>query len=96
MSKINWDLKNVGSRIAWNKLKTLRLEKKLTQVQLSVHSGVAVATIWMVESGFDRATSEGTKRKLATFFKCNISDLFPAAMIGSRPRDEYLEGMAKD
>lgn len=91
MSKINWDLKNVGARIAWNKVKTLRLEKKLTQVQLSAYSGVAIATIWMIENGYDKTTSKRTKQRLATFFKCNVSDLFPVEMIGNQTREEYIK-----
>ncbi len=96
MQKINWDLQNVGKRISWNKLKTLRLEKKLTQVQLSAYSGVAVATIWMLENGYDKTASEKTKQRLATYFECNVSDLFPVAMIGNQTREEYLKGMTKE
>ena len=92
MQKINWDLKNVGKRIVWNKVKTLRLEKKLTQVQLSAYSGVAIATIWMIENGYDKTTSKRTKQRLATYFECNVSDLFPVEMIGNQTREEYLKG----
>lgn len=92
MQKINWDLKNVGERIVWNKLKTLRLQKKMTQVQVSAYSGVAVATIWMLENGYDKTAAKKTKQRLATFFKCDISDLFPVEMIGNQTCEEYLKG----
>lgn len=92
MPKINWDLKHIGERIVWNKIKTLRLEKKLTQVQVSAYSGVAIATIWMIENGYDKTTSKRTKQRLASFFQCDVSDLFPVVMIGNQIREEYLKG----
>lgn len=94
MSKIKW--KKPALMVVWNKLETLRKEKNLTQVQLAVFAGVAITTIWMIEHGYDRATSKRTKQKFADFFKCTPSDLFPCEMIGDKPRDEYLKGLKKD
>lgn len=93
MAKITW--KKVPSMLGWNKLKTLRLEKKLTQVQVSAYSDVAVATIWMIEAGYDERVTKETKRKLCVFFECDISDLFPVEMIGDITREEHFKELEK-
>ncbi len=94
MSKIRW--KKTAPLIVWNKIKSLRIEKKLTQVQVSAFADVSVATIWMIEQGYDKTTSKKTKQRLATFFNCDIEDIFPCEMIGNQTREEYLKGLQKD
>lgn len=94
MAKIKWKIP--APMLVWNKLKALRLEKRLTQVQLSTYSGVAVATIWMVEQGYDKTATEKTKRRLATYFGCDISDLFPVQMIGDKTLAQHLKESQKE
>jgi len=88
--KIKWDLKNIPSRMVWNRVKSLRENMKLSQIQVATGAGISVTTIWMIEQGFDEKTTEMTKQKIADFFKCDILDIFPSEMIGSKPR-EYPE-----
>ena len=91
MSKIAW--KQTAPRIVWNKIKSLRKEKGLTQVQVAAFAGISIATLWMIESGYEKKTSDETKRKLAAFFECDIEDIFPCEMIGNKPRAEYMKGL---
>lgn len=85
-----------GPMVVWNKLKRLRIESDLTQTQVSAFTSVAVSTIWAIENGYDRRTTNKTKKSLADFFQVNVEDLFPVEMIGYRTRDEYLKGLKKD
>jgi len=81
--------------VRWNKLKALRREKGLTQPQLSVGADVGIATIYHIEMGHDDRTVAAVKEKLARFFNCDVDDLFPAEMLGDRPRAEVLAELAK-
>ena len=91
MAKIKWDLKNIGNRIVWNRVKSLRKEMKLNQAQVAVGSGIAVNTLYSIELGNDERTTDVTKQKLADFFKCDIDDIFPAEMIGDKPKKHIKE-----
>jgi len=78
------------SPVIWNRLKALREEEGLTQPQVAVGAGIAIMTLWMIESGYDAKTKQETKQKLANFFKCDIDDIFPAEMIGNQTKEEVL------
>jgi len=89
MAKIKFD--NAPDFLVWNKIKSLRKEKQLTQPQVAVGAGIAIATLWMIESGYDAKTTQETKQKLANFFKCAVSDIFPSKMIGNITEQEFLK-----
>ena len=89
MAKIRWQ--KAPDRLIWNKVKSLRKKKKLKQAQVAVGADISITTLWMIESGFEKKTSDETKQKLADFFDCNIEDIFPAEMIGNEPREKFLD-----
>jgi len=88
MTKIKFD--NVPDFLVWNKIKSLRKEKQLTQPEVAVGASISISTLWAIESGYDEKTTKEIKRKLAKFFKCEIEDIFPAQMIGNQTRAEVL------
>ena len=94
MAKITW--KQVPSMIGWNRLRNLREEKRLTQLQLAANAGISIAKLWMLEQGYDGKTTNQTKRKIVKFFGCDISDLFPTQMIGNITLEQYLKESQKD
>jgi len=93
-NKIIWDL--APDFLVWNRIKVLRKERGLTQPQVAVGAGISISTLWAIESGYDEKTTKETKRKLAQFFKCNISDIFPSQMVGNKSKEEILKSKQKD
>jgi len=93
MAKIKWE--NVPDMVIWNKIKSLRKARKLKQAQVAVGADISITTLWMIEQGYEKKTSDETKQKLAGFFECDVSDLFPCEMIGSEPREKFLEKTRK-
>ena len=91
MAKIDWE--QWPSFIVWNKIKRLRKERGLSQTQVAAGAAISITTLWMIEQGYEKKTSNETKKKLANFFKCNIKDIFPAEMIGNKPKEEYLKNI---
>jgi len=83
MSKIKWD--KVPDYLVWNRVKSLRKSMALSQTQLAAGSDVSMATIYHIEQGYDQNTTKETRQKLANFFKCDISDIFPSQMKGDSP-----------
>lgn len=86
MGKIKWDLKNVGSRMVWNRLKSLRKEKNLTQLEVAKGTGLSLTWIAYAEKGFDDNISDQAKQKIADFFQADVDDIFPTEMIGNQPK----------
>jgi len=93
MAKIDWG--QVPSIIGWNKIKTLRKNRELTQTQLAAGASLSMAIIYQLELGFEERVTMKTKKKIAKFFGCDVDDLFPAEMIGNVPRDEILKNVKK-
>jgi DNA-binding XRE family transcriptional regulator len=93
MKKIEWD--PVPPMIGWNKLKSLRKDRGLTQPQVAVGAGISIACLYYLEAGFESRVTQKTKKKLAKFFEVDIDDLFPCEMIGNEPRDVFLEKAKK-
>lgn len=91
MAKIRWD--KVPEMICWNKLKALRKARGLTQPEVAVGAGISITSVYYLELGYEERTTEKTKKKLAKFFKCDVEDIFPCEMIGSKPRAEYLKNI---
>ena len=91
--KIKWA--KAPDAMRWNKIKSLRKERKLSQPQLAVGAGLSISTIYFLELGYEERTTEETRQKLATFFDCDVNDLFPVDMIGNRPRSECLAEFKK-
>jgi DNA-binding XRE family transcriptional regulator len=88
MAKMKWD--PVPDMIGWNKIKALREARGLSQAEVAVGAGVAVTTVYFLEMGYEKKTTEEVKKKIADFFKCDGDDIFPAEMIGNVPRDEFV------
>lgn len=89
MEKINWEQR--PSFFVWNKIKRLRKERGFSQLQVAAAADISITTLWMIESGFDGKTSLKTKRKLATFFNCDIDDIFPCEMVGDQTKEEFIK-----
>ncbi|MBA7614660.1 hypothetical protein ES703_21929 [subsurface metagenome] len=89
MAKINWE--KVPDFLIWNKVKTLRLERKFKQIKVAAGADISISTLWMIESGYEKKVTDETKKKLAKFFKCDVDDIFPAEMIGNKPFQEYIK-----
>ena len=65
-----------------NKLRNKRQEAGLRQVDLSVLSGVSIATVWCLENGLDRRAKPETRKKIIAGLKIagliiGEKDVFP-------------------
>ncbi len=87
----SWDLSGVPTYLCWNRLRSLRESSGLTQITLSVNSGVSATTILQCEAGNDVNTTDSVKKRLADFFGCKIQDVFPTDMVGKIPEREFLK-----
>jgi transcriptional regulator with XRE-family HTH domain len=74
--------KKIPDFVIWNRLKAMRLGRGLSQTQVAASAGVSIATLWMLESGFDKKATAKTKRKLAKFYGVQVGDLFPVEVRG--------------
>jgi len=88
MARIKWDPAPVS--VGWNKLKSLRKERGLSQPEVAVGAGVSVTQIYFLELGYETRTTEKTKQKIAKFFDADVDDIFPCEMIGNEPRDVFI------
>ena len=88
MSKIKWD--PAPDMIEWNRLKSLRKERGLSQPQVAVGAGISITQIYFLELGYETRTTAKTKQKIARFFDADVDDLFPCEMIGNVSRDEFV------
>jgi len=84
MAKIKWD--RVPDFLVWNRVKSIRKSRDLTQAQAAVGIGIGIPTLYLIEQGLDDRTTDETKKKVAKFFRCDIDDIFPAEMIGNKPK----------
>jgi|GEM_PF-1963699 len=91
MAKIKWQ--PVPDMIGWNRLKSLRENRGVSQPQLAVGANVAVTTIYFLENGFEERIGEAVKKRIADFFEVDVEDIFPAQMVGDEPRDVFIERM---
>ncbi len=62
-----------------DKLKALRESKVLTLKELSDESGVALNTIWRLESGYNKSGRPSTIRKLAKALQVEPQELIKAS-----------------
>jgi len=85
MNKIQWDYSKISDRIIWNRLRSLRKEKGLTQLDVAKGTGLSIVWIGFAEKGYDNNISNKAKQKIADFFECDISDIFPTEFIGGKP-----------
>jgi len=88
MPKLTWD--PVPAMVAWNRLKSLRKSRGLSQLQVAAGAGVSITQIYFLELGHETRTTEKTKQKIASFFDVDVYDLFPCEMIGNKPREIFL------
>ena len=58
------------------RIKIIREQLGMSQVQLSEKSGVSRATIWALESGGDHVTTTKTLHKLADAMNVPVDELF--------------------
>lgn len=88
--KFKWNLSAIPCFVGWNRLRALRKNLGLTVAELSKKTKTSTATIIMIEAGMDAHTRKVTKNKLAKFFRCKVSDIFPVEMLGAITKEEYL------
>ena len=60
-----------------NKLKQIRQNMGLRQIDLAKRAGVGLTTIWYLENGYDDRASQKTKKKIAQGLKLKIQEVFP-------------------
>lgn len=72
---------NLKSKIDWyivNRVREIRLEKKMSQEEIAVHLGISRGFIGHIESpNFIAKYSTVQLNKLAKVFKCSPKDFFP-------------------
>jgi len=57
-------------------LKKIRKQKKLTQLDVAIGSGISVTWIQFAEKQYPGISHEA-KTKIANFLKCSIEDIWP-------------------
>lgn len=87
----HWDLSGIPDHVCWNRLRSLRENSGISQAELAVRAGVSISVVYQIELGHDGRTSDNVKRKIANFFDCKVSDVFPASMVGKVPEREFLK-----
>jgi len=65
-----------------NRVKMIRKGRGLSQTQVCAGANVSIGTLWLIEQGFDKKTTDETKEKLARYFGVQVSDLFPVEVRG--------------
>ena len=85
---LTWDVSDVPPFVEWNRLKSLRKNRRLNIAQFCEKLKISTATYFYLEAGVDTG-SEKLKKKVADFFGCEISDVFPVLMIGSITKEEW-------
>lgn len=84
MAKITWSRMPDG--IGWNKARSLRKASGLTIAEVAVGAGLPEPTVQRIETGKEGLASITARKKLAAFFKCDLEDVFPAEMVGDKPK----------
>jgi transcriptional regulator with XRE-family HTH domain len=87
--------KRIPPFIVWNRLRALREEKGLSMARVANDAGVSAPTLWLLEQGFDERTTIQTKKKLADYFKCSVSDIFPVKMLGDQTLEAHIANSLK-
>ena len=62
-----------------NRLRVLRAERRISQMDTAAKSGVTVGRIWRIENGYDDPTP-AERAALAKFFRVDEQEIFPAAV----------------
>lgn len=62
-----------------NRLRVLRAERRITQMDAAAKSKIGVTRFWRIENGYAEPTPEERER-LAKLFKVSESDVFPQAV----------------
>ena len=93
MAKITWTAP--PGRVIWNRPKSLRKDRSLTQLQVSAGADISLATLYRIEQGHAENIHGDIRRKLAAFFCCDVDDLWPTQFFGSQPLAEFLSKQAK-
>jgi transcriptional regulator with XRE-family HTH domain len=91
--KIKWD--PVPAFVGWNRVKSLRKFRGLSQAEVAVGADVSVVTLYSLEMGYEERTTDEVKKKLTKFFDVDLDDLFPVEMVGNQPREKYLAKIKK-
>lgn len=86
---LTWDVSGVPPFVEWNRLKSLRKNRRLNIAQFCEKLKISTATYFYLESGVDTGSVK-LKQRVADFFSCEVSDIFPVEMIGSITKEEYL------
>jgi putative transcriptional regulator len=60
-----------------NRLRVLRAERRISQLDLASKTGISTTRIWKIENGYADATPTDRAR-LARFFRVPVTDVFPS------------------
>lgn len=67
----------IKREVKMNRIKEVREERGLRQLDVAKMCGIGVSTLWLIEQGYDQQVSEKTKRKIAAGLGSKIELLFP-------------------
>ena len=59
-----------------NKLKKIRQNMRLRQIDLAKRAGVGLTTIYYIESGYEERASQKTKEKIALGLGKKVEEIF--------------------
>lgn len=62
-----------------NRLRIIRAEKRLTQIDAAARAGIGVTRYWKIENGYIDP-SETERAALARALRCSVSEAFPSAV----------------
>lgn len=70
---------NVKRPAGTNRLRVLRAERRISQMDAAAHLGMSRDRFWKIENGFIEPT-EDEERALARLFKVQLEEIFPDAV----------------
>jgi transcriptional regulator with XRE-family HTH domain len=62
------------------RLRVLRAERGLSQMETAAKAGLAVNRYWRIENGYSEPTDDERKALAKKAFELNVADVFPEAV----------------
>ncbi len=62
-----------------NRLRVVRADRRITQMDTALKSGVSLSRLWRIENGYREATPQ-EQAAIARVLKADVAEVFPVAV----------------